>query len=109
MHIPNTTPIGLMMTDIKIEKYLRRPFEVDAIRLSHDNFEEIAKWCNGDIRGGSKESPGRKHIKIDVRLPLNDRQTKAFPGDWVLKTKTGFKIFRNRAFNEVFVPVLGHD
>lgn len=89
------------------KKYLRNPLEVDAVRVGTDNFEAIAKWCEGEILtegGDALKAPGKSFIKIWVHNPLNQRQMKAFVGDWILKSEMGFKIYTNRAFQAAFSP-----
>jgi hypothetical protein len=93
---------------IKTEKYARKPFDVEAIQVTDENMIEVAKWCLGDIRntlvsnkaGDEKET--QTYIKVRVRNPLNERQTKAFKGDWVLKSGNGFKVYTENAFKKSF-------
>lgn len=95
--------------------FMRRSFEVEAIRVTSENMEEVAQWCLGTIliqkrptkrgEGGFiKEVP---YLKVDVLRPLNERQTMAFPGDWILKTGTSFKIYTDIAFHKNFLPMDG--
>lgn len=83
-------------------KYVRRSFEVEAVEVTTENLVEVSKWCGGRVRG--KEDHGQ-HIKVKVQSPLNDRQTKAFPGDFVLKHPSGFKVYTPKAFENTFQPV----
>lgn len=90
---------------IVTEKYIRKAFEIDAVQVTEENFEEVAKWCDGDIR---TEKHGRKdvrYIQVRVNRPLNERQTKAFIGDWVLYAGTGYKVYTNKAFTSSFEKV----
>ena len=85
-------------------KYNRKPFSVDAVQVTADNIHEVAKWCMGKVE---TENDGRLYIKVKVRRPLTDRQTKAYIGDWVLYAGTGFKVYTDRAFTGSFEnPVL---
>lgn len=98
---------------IKTEGYSRKPFHVDAVQVTAENLEEVAAWCAGEIRTSKKtirneetnEIVERKEIpfiKVDVHRPLNDRQTKAYPGDWVLLSDAGFKVYTQKAFENAF-------
>lgn len=97
---------------LKIEQYTRKPFPVDAVQVTEENLNEVAKWCGGDIHTSTKtlrndagEETGKiklPFIKVDVHRPLNDRQTKAFVGDWVLKSDSGFKVYTLKAFDNSF-------
>lgn len=121
---------------IATQKFTRKSFEVEAVRVDESNMEEIAQWCGGKVRTEkpwspkdskkdlteeqkeyaeahekrtTDDQPGRKHIKVKVKNPINDRQTKAFVGDWVLYTdeRSGFKVYNNHAFERSFTPVNG--
>lgn len=89
---------------MKTEQYIRKPFEVDAVQVTEENIEEVAKWCMGDIR--HKTGPGRgvlNYIKVRVHRPLNARQTEAYVGDWVLYANKGYKVYTEKAFNDSFM------
>lgn len=74
--------------------YVRKPFPVDAVEVTEANFDEVAIWCGGEIR----EAGGKRYIKVAVRRPLNDRQTRASVGDWVLYAGNGYKVYSKTAF-----------
>lgn len=86
---------------IVTEKYTRKPFSIDAIRVTEENLEEVAQWCGGEIH----KYNGKRFIKVDVNRPLTEKQTKAFAGDWVLKAGTGFKVYQHKAFQHCFDKV----
>lgn len=89
---------------METSKYVRKSFDVDAIRVTDDNIEEVAQWCGGTIEAPHALSLEEdKHIKVRVRYPISERQTKAFVGDWVLNSGRGFKVYTNNAFNKQFV------
>lgn len=97
---------------IKIDGYSRRPFHVDAVQVTVENMEEVAAWCAGDIRTGNRvirdennkilERKEVSFIKVNIRRPLNERQTKAHCGDWVLLSDAGFKVYTGHAFEKAF-------
>lgn len=84
---------------LETTKYVRKPFYIDAVRVTLDNLYEVAAWCDGDIR---TDSDHKKYVKVRVHRPLNDRQTKAYVGDWVLYAGTGFKVYTPKAFLNSF-------
>lgn len=90
---------------VETQKFARKPFIVDAVEVTDENLKDVAEWCGGDIRT-QKERGGRDedehYIKVRVHRPLNDRQTKAFAGDWILYAGTGYKVYTARAFNNSF-------
>lgn len=95
-----TQPNGL-----KLETYERLPFTIQAVEVTADNMKAVAKWCGGQIRTSGKRGI-QKYIKVDVKRALNDRQTMAYIGDYVLKAGSGFKIYTPRAFSESFRKVV---
>lgn len=32
-----------------MHKYIKRPLEVEAVKLTLDNIKEVAAWCNGEV------------------------------------------------------------
>jgi len=94
-----------MSTKVKTEKFVRKSFPVEAIQVTPDNMEQVAKWCAGNIQeDGEKEGHlSRTYIKVRVAYPINERQTQAYLGDWVLKSGRSFKVYNNSAFEKSFV------
>lgn len=86
---------------MKTHKFARKPIYVDAVRVSDKNFEEVAAWCEGTIENGE----GGRFIQVKVHRPAHDRQTQAFPGDWVLSSGNGFKVYTSKAFDRSFDKV----
>jgi hypothetical protein len=90
---------------LDIEKFIRKSFPVDAVRVTVDNLEEVAKWCSGEIREDTTEDNPSGHSKmiwVMVQYPMNDRQSKAYVGDWVLYSGRGYKVYTDRGFRKVF-------
>lgn len=88
---------------MKTNKFARRPFYVDAVRVSDTNIEEVAAWCGGEVISSSG-SEGT-YIKVEVHRPLTSRQTQAFFGCWVLRSGNGFKVYEAKAFDKSFEKV----
>jgi hypothetical protein len=86
---------------VQAERYVRKLFFIDAVRVNEDNIKDVAGWCQGEFREQklTKEGVPTKFIKVwNVNRPLNERQTKAFIGDWILSAGRGFKVYTNKAF-----------
>lgn len=91
---------------IVTEKYVRKPLYVDAVRITNQNFEELASWCQGLIEHDENEDGSKKKfIRVRTHKPINPRQTKGFVGDWILYTEMGYKVYTHYAFKGGFVPV----
>lgn len=79
-------------------KYVRKPFYIDAVRVTAENITDVANWAGGDVR---TDSDGR-YIKVRVPRALTERQTKAYVGDWVLYAGKGYKVYTPKAFDDSF-------
>jgi hypothetical protein len=82
-----------------IVKSLRKPFHVEAVRVTRDNLEEVREWCNGTLE---KDDKNRDYIHVEVKHPLNPKQEQAYVGDWVLLSASGFKVYTNSAYRNNF-------
>lgn len=87
---------------MEIKLYNRKVFTVEAVRVTDENMAEVAKWAKGVIEVERTDNGSKKFIRINVHRPINDKQSKAFIGDWVLRTKNGFKVYINKAFVNSF-------
>jgi len=92
---------------IQPQKYVRKPFEVQAVEVTAENIQEVADWCGGVIETDTEgpRSGEQEYIKVNVKKPLSTRQTHAYYGDWVLlatrgdvNTPAGFKVYTPKAF-----------
>lgn len=86
---------------LEITKYLKRPFEVQAVQVTAENIYDVAKWCQGDLSSNGAD----KFIKVRVIHAVNERQTQAFVGDWVLYAGTSYRVYTDKAFGKSFLPV----
>jgi hypothetical protein len=86
---------------VEVEIWVRKPFFVSAVQVTEENMETIAAWCNGKITAYKGEEDNR-YIKVFVKNPMTPRQTKAFVGDWVLKSRDSFKVYKHESFLKVF-------
>jgi hypothetical protein len=84
---------------LEINRYTRKPFDVDAVQVTADNMEEVATWCQGTIT----TEEGETYIKVRVLRVMNEKQTRAYAGDWVLYAGTGYKVYTDKAFRKSFV------
>lgn len=82
-----------------IQKFQRKPFPVEGVRVTKENMQEVAAWCSGEIKTSGKKT---KYIFISTHRPMTDRQTQAYVGDWILYAERGFKIYTQNAFARNF-------
>ncbi len=97
---------------MKTQQYQRKPIIVDAVRVTEENFFDVAHWCQGAIISGAGAARSideikqdkSKFIKVRVINPQRVRQTKAYIGDWVLYSEyNGYKVYTNGAFENAFL------
>lgn len=93
------------MARVETVKFIRKSFPVDAVQVTLENMKDIARWCAGTImHDGDKEGHlSRDYIKVRVAYPINEKQTQAYLGDWVLKSGKSFKVYTNAAFEKNFI------
>lgn len=87
---------------MKPEKFARRPFLVDAVRVSSTEMVEAANWCNGEILTENRGNRKVQYIYLDVPNAKSERQKKAYVGDYLLKAGKGFKVYTPKAFDDCF-------
>lgn len=94
---------------LDVKKYVRRAFAVEAVQVTPDNIQDVARWCGGRVKRTSTSHwsarAGQEFVKVRVSKPLNERQTMAYYGDWVLSSgtgPTGFKVYTPKAFTTSF-------
>lgn len=88
---------------LEITKYVRKPFVVEAVRVTAENMDAVSAWSGSSIETETTDNPvDVRFIKVKVARVLNDRQTKAYIGDWVLYAGSGFKVYTDKAFIKSF-------
>lgn len=98
-------PIQREKQMLKTTKYARKSFPVDAVQVDEENFEDVATWCQGEVRTETGPAHEIRYVHVRVHRPLNERQTKAYVGDWVLYAGTGYKVYTDKAFRNSFEKV----
>jgi hypothetical protein len=100
---------------LETKRYSRRPFFIDAIRVTEENISEVVKWCGGTIVKEVRGERTIRWIQVEVNGAQSERQKKALIGDWILKNRKSFKCYTNKAFEECFelpsgnqVPIQNH-
>lgn len=89
--------------------YVRKPFTVQAIRVTENDMYQISLWCEGEVKNmGEHDGRFGPFIEVKVLNPQRDRQKQAFAGDWILKSDQGFKVYTNAAFEKSFDSASAH-
>lgn len=93
------------MHQLEVREFTRRSFPVQAVEVTEENLKEVAQWCGGKV----KTFHGETYIHVPVKMPNNPYKSpnpfKAFIGYRVLKSETGFRVYRPDAFEAAFEPV----
>lgn len=95
---------------LQTAKYVRKPFAVEAVEVTPENIHEVAEWCGGEVKDSDLSQEGgregfQQYVKVPVKRPLSDRQTRAYYGDWILSASqgpAGFKVYTPKAFVDSF-------
>lgn len=83
--------------ELKFDSFTRKPFTVDAIKVTDENMKEIAKLL-GQVK---KEPNGTRYIHVYKNKTRN--VTKIYVGYWVTKMGNNFRAYSERVFNKEFV------
>lgn len=84
--------------DVIFEKFIRKPFAVEAIQITEDNIEEMAQFI-GKIR---KRPDGSPYIFVDRRFIPGIE--KVYPGFWMTRIGDNTRCYSNRIFQDQFTP-----
>lgn len=93
---------------METKKFTRKPFHVEAVRVTAEDMKEIADWCGGkvvDRPNPRDKSQDQYYIKVDVERPQTEKQTMAFVGNWILKMGRGFKVYTDAGLRKTFEEV----
>ena len=82
-----------------MNKYLSKPVQVEAYRLTSENIEELSAWCNGRWEKSNPMVGSREHILMIT----SNGYKKVNIGDWIVKDvfpldNTNFVIKTNSEF-----------
>ncbi len=79
------------------DTFVRKPFVVQAVEITTDNIEEVAKYI-GDVR---EKEDGTRYILVDRRLVPN--VFKVYPGFFMTKMGDNIRCYSKKIFKEQFV------
>ena len=79
-------------------EFVRKPFIVEAMEITKENIEEVAKYI-GDIEEGNN---GDKFIRVDHNLVPN--VTRVYPGFYMTRMGDHIRCYSRKVFLEQFVP-----
>lgn len=87
---------------LEIANYQRKVFVVEGTKVTEDNLEEVASWCEGEVL---KDRRDQSFVKVPIVGSHRSRLSRAFVGDWVLRSEVGFKVYTQNSFDKCFEAV----
>lgn len=87
---------------------MRQPFFVTGYKVTDENMEIIARWCEGRVIDDGEKS----FIRVPVNRATNIKQTQAYVDMWVLMSFTergdkSFKVYSQEWLDKQFTPTGG--
>jgi hypothetical protein len=91
---------------MEIRNYRRRSVEVQAVFITLENFQEVARWAGTQIRQDWGLHDGRPFIEIKAGGKSGVQPVPVFIGDWITRQKNGqFNRASEKTFTGVFEEV----
>jgi hypothetical protein len=84
---------------MEFSSFVRRPFLVEAVQITEENMEEVAKLI-GEVKPNTKD--GGNMILLDRHIIPNIRR--AFVGWWVTKLDDNLRCYSPKVFEKEFTP-----
>lgn len=84
--------------DLKFSEYVRKPFVVEAIEITPENIEEIAKFV-GTLHSGEN---GTKYITPNQHLVPNANFS-VYPGFYMTRMNGHIRLYSRKIFRKRFV------
>lgn len=85
--------------------YVRKQFQIEAVRVNSENMKRVAEWCEGDLTPiPNLIDRGPVCINIHSHQHGKYKDTMAFSGDWVTFNGENFKVYPHKQFEAVFDP-----
>lgn len=85
------------------ELYVRRLFTVQAVQITDENVDEVARWVNPNFRALSLPD-GKKRVMVPFRdAKGRPQKASAHVGNWVTKSVDGrLKVYSDNDFRNIF-------
>lgn len=82
-----------------MNKYIRKPETIEAMRVGFDKWKSIAKWCKSKVYY-------EKHKPTDIVLAFINVNYYVPIGDWIIKKETGeFDVLSDSNFKKLYEKV----
>lgn len=92
---------------MKIEEFIRRPFDVNAVQVTPQNAAEVAEWCGGKVAKSTYKLAGFDTqldcVKVPGNGPNKGKMVEARIGSYVVEHEGNFRVFRKQQFHDTFI------
>lgn len=78
--------------------YTRKPFTVEAVEITEENIENVAKLIG--VEGEVRDKDGAKYITVDKRIVPNIHR--AFVGWWLTRMGDNLRCYSPKIFTDQF-------
>lgn len=89
-----------------IVEYTRKPFTVNAVEVTFDNCEEVAKWCGGTVGTTTYRLMGKPTelpcVKITGMGHQKNKEFTALIGHRVVEQNGSFRVYKPMQFDSTF-------
>lgn len=85
---------------MKLISAARRPFEVEAVQITDENWQEVALW-SASYGAAAQEGVSPYYINVVINKERG-RFVKAYRGDWVTCYQGKFRVYSDRNFQKAF-------
>ena len=83
---------------MNFQTFTRKPFVVEAVEITEENIDEVAKLIGVD--GEVREKDGAKYIVVDKRIVPNIHR--ATPGWWLTRMGDNLRCYSPKIFTDQF-------
>jgi hypothetical protein len=87
---------------VEFETYDRRTFEIQAIRITNENMQDIAEMCMTGV--GCDSSGEVAYVNVPVTIDKRVVRQRARAGDYLTYNGKEFKVYTKKSFAAAFVP-----
>lgn len=84
---------------LEFGKYVRKPFEVEAVQITEENIGEVAEHV-GELRYKDEKNNAEPYIQVNKRIVPN--VFRVYPGFWMTRMGDNIRCYSPKVFKEQF-------
>lgn len=86
--------------ELEFSSFVRKPFTVEAVRITEANIAEVAEYV-GEVRYLDEKNNKKPYIHVNRRLVPN--VLRVFPGFWMTRMGDNVRCYANKVFHDQFI------